>query len=162
MSNTYKVNFMKKQKGSRTLNVLKSVFDVRRWIDYDRLKFFTLYLGKGFKKMFVPQKSEGKSKTFTETVERLSLVDQDLEIKQRALWRLSMLMLVLALAIMVYSAYHFIQGSYRAAIMSLVVSMIGLVLAFRYHFWYFQIKERKLGCSFMEWFRQGLLGEKHD
>lgn len=153
---------MKKQKGSRTVNVLKNIFDVRTWSDYDRLKSFTLYLVNGFKKMFVPQQSEGKSNTFTDAVTRMHLAETDLAIKQKALLRLSLLMCAIGLAIIVYSAYHFIYGSYRAAIVSLVVSMIAWVLAFRYHFWYFQIKERKLGCSFMEWFKQGLLGEKHD
>ena len=39
-------------------------------------------------------------------------------------------------------------------------TLIALVLAFRYHFWYFQMKQHKLGCTFNEWYRQGLLGEK--
>jgi intracellular multiplication protein IcmV len=52
------------------------------------------------------------------------------------------------------------MGSIKAFIVSLVVTLIALILAYRYHFWYFQMKQRKLGCTFSEWYKQGLFGEK--
>jgi intracellular multiplication protein IcmV len=57
--------------------------------------------------------------------------------------------------------YQLFYGSYQAAIVSFIILWIALVLAFRYHFWYFQIKNRKLGCTVYEWYR-GLLGDKNE
>lgn len=150
---------MKKEKGSRVLRVLSSIINVRAWIDYDRSKAAFQYLKNGIKKLFIPQK-EVKTADFDRVAEQMNLTESDLASRQRALKRLSLFMLVIASAIFIYAGYHLFSGHFRAALVSLVVTLIALVLAFRYHFWYFQIRERKLGCTFREWFRQGLMGEK--
>lgn len=151
---------MKKNQSSRIVTILSSIFNLRAWIDFDRLKSFTTYLVNGFKKMFVPQKLTGPGESFEDAMSRLNISEKDLQDKKTALYRLSLLMCVAALFIFAYAIYHLVYGGYRAVIISLVVMLIALVLAFRYHFWYFQIKERRLGCTMQEWYRKGLLGEK--
>lgn len=150
---------MKKNVGSRVGAVIAGIFNVRAWFDWDRIKSFTLFLMDGFKKLFIVQE-QLQADSFSEAQKQFKLTDADLLLKQKALWRLSMLMVTIALLIFGYSIYHFIYGTLRAGLVSLVVMMIAWVLAFRYHFWYFQIKKQKLGCTFNEWYRQGLLGEK--
>ncbi|WP_454782753.1 type IVB secretion system protein IcmV [Legionella sp. WA2022007384] len=150
---------MKKQ--SRIGNLLRRIINVRRWFDWDRMKAFTLYLVNGFKRLFVPQKKvEGES--FNEAVKLLNLTDESILIKQKSLFRLSIIMLLAALLIMGYAVFQLFYGSIKAFLVSLVVTLIALVLAFRYHFWYYQIKNRKLGCTFNEWYRKGLLGERNE
>ncbi|WP_298624139.1 type IVB secretion system protein IcmV [uncultured Legionella sp.] len=153
---------MKKKSGTRIGRVFKGIFNIRAWSDWDRLKAFTLYLKNGFKRLFVPQKiTDAKSvESFDDVKSRLKLSDAELLIKQNALLRLSIFMLVFAAMVVVYVGYQFVYGSFRAGLLSLVVTLIALVLAFRYHFWYYQIKHRKLGCTIKEWYRHGLLGEK--
>lgn len=154
-----KVKFMKKQSQSRMLTVIKSIFNVRRWSDYDRMKSFTVYLGEGFRRMFVPQTAT-TGESFQAAISKYNLTEKDLIAKQKSLYFLSMLMCLAAALLFGYAIYQLIYGSVAAVIISLVVCLIALVLAFRYHFWYFQIKVRKLGCTFDEWFRQGFKGEK--
>jgi intracellular multiplication protein IcmV len=148
---------MKKKPGSRTANVFGRIFNVRAWIDFDRMKSFTTYLANGFRKMFVPQEQEA-GETFEEAMSRLNLSEKDLQSRQSALYRLSLFMCVAAFFIFVYAIYHLFTGGYKATIISIAVMLIALALAFRYHFWYFQIKERKLGCTLKEWYRKGLMG----
>lgn len=163
MSNKNKVNFMKKQRTSRTLEVLKRIFPIRKWSDFDRVRSFAFYMFNGIKKMFVPRPyKRGDRETFAAASKRLSLNEQEILKKQNALLRLSILMCVLSLAMIGYVIYNFYQHYYRAGIISFVLVLLALVLAFRYHFWYYQIKAKKLGCSFREWLNHGLLGEKHD
>lgn len=150
---------MKKKSGSRIGRVFRRIINIRAWFDWDRMKAFTLFLVTGFKRLFVPQKTV-TVESFDKAVSKLKLSDADLLIKQNALLRLSIIMAVAAFMILIYTGYHLFYGSFKAALISLVVTMIALALAFRYHFWYFQIKERKLGCTIKEWYRQGLLGEK--
>ncbi|MFA5959990.1 MAG: type IVB secretion system protein IcmV [Tatlockia sp.] len=151
---------MKKNKTARITNVIGRVFNVRAWIDFDRMRSFTSYLANGFQRMFVPQQGpKEQSETFDEAAGRLNLSEKDIKSKQSALFRLSILMCLAALFMFGYALYHVVYGSYRASLISLVLMLIALALAFRYHFWYFQIKERKLGCTVQQWYK-GLVGEK--
>lgn len=150
---------MKIKSGSRIVRVFTRIINVRSWIDWDRTKSFTRYLINGFKKFFVPQKSK-VTESFTEAQKRLHLTDNELLAREKGLLRLSILMVVVAIFLLAYSIYFIYCGSVKGVILSLVVMFISLTLGFRYHFWYFQIKKRKLGCSIQEWFKQGLMGDK--
>lgn len=150
---------MKKQSDSKVLKLVSSILNVRRWFDWERVRSFTLYLVNGFKLLFVPQQTI-ESESFSEAKAKLNLSDEALLAKQHALFRLSMLMVLAACVILGYAGYQLFYGSLKAFIVSLIVTLVSLTLAFRYHFWYYQIKHHKLGCTFEEWFRQGLLGEK--
>lgn len=150
---------MKNRSYKRITGIIKNVFDLRKWADFDRMKAFTQYLGQGFKKMFIPQKKT-TGESFEQAVTQYQLNEKDLFIQQKALFRLSLLMSLIALFIFFYGVYQLIYGSITGMLLSLIVLMIALVLAFRYHFWHFQIKQRKLGCSFKEWLHQGLMGDK--
>lgn len=150
---------MKKQPKSRILNIFSRIFNVRTWLDFDRLKGFTLYLLNGLKRMFIPQPKQAKE-SFDEAIKRMNLSEKDLITKKQSLYRLSILMCFFAACIFVYAAYQVVFGGIKAVLLSLILICIALVLAFRYHFWYYQIKERKLGCSFYEWYKQGFWGEK--
>ncbi len=130
---------------SRIKLILTRIINIRAWIDFDRVKSFTTYLVNGFKKMFIPQQAQG-GETFKEAMTRLKISEKELASRQAALYRLSILMCTAAACIFGYAIYQMVYGSFKAMIISLVVTLIALVLAFRYHFWYFQIKEHKLGC----------------
>jgi intracellular multiplication protein IcmV len=128
------------------------------------MKAFNIYLYETFKKVFVPSqvRPENTEASFKEAMAKMHLTEESLIARRKALYRLCLLMTVLGFALLAYAVYHLIEGNYSAAVVSFVVSMIGFVLAFRYHFWYFQIKERKLGCTLREWYQQGFLGKKHE
>lgn len=149
---------MKKKTGSRIGGVLKRIFRVREWIDWERIRSWTLYLINGLKRLFIPQHNVA-SESFNAAMTRLKISEADLLAKQKGLYWLSIIMVLTATFILFYTGYQLFYGTFKAAVVSIVVMMIALVLAFRYHFWYFQIKKRKLGCTLKEWYRQGLLGE---
>ncbi|WP_419419302.1 type IVB secretion system protein IcmV [Legionella sp. D16C41] len=155
---------MQKKSGSRVGTLLKTVFNVRAWTDFDRLSVFTQYLSNGFKFLFIPQKNETSaneaSASFREAMSAMNLTEADIAARQRGLYRLSLIMCLAAFGFFCYAIYHFIYGGFYGGLISLALTFVALALAFRYHFWYFQIRERKLGCSFREWYRRGLLGEK--
>lgn len=151
---------MKKKKFTKKVTgVFFRVINIRKWSDWDRTKSLSLALKDGIKRLFVPQKHK-TDESFRAAQKRMHLSEEDLLVKQKALFRLSMLMLGIAFALFAYAGYQVFYGSYKAVILSLVVLSIALVLAFRYHFWYFQIKHHKLGCTFEQWYKQGLWGGK--
>ncbi|WP_131783151.1 type IVB secretion system protein IcmV [Legionella gresilensis] len=155
---------MQKKSGSRVGSLFKSIFNVRAWTDFDRLNAFTLYLTNVLRFLFVPQKNKTSSNeasaNFEAAMAAMNLTEANLEARKRGLYRLSILMCVIAFGFLCYAIYHMFLGGIIAALISLVLMLVTLALAFRYHFWYYQIKERKLGCTFKEWYRRGFLGEK--
>ena len=150
---------MKKNPHGRIMKVLNAAFDVRKWSDFDRMKGFTLYLENGIKNLFIPRRQTAEQ-TFDEALRQYNVDEKALLKKRNGLFRLSLLMCFLALIFLCYSMYLAVSGSWHATLLSLVITMLALVLAFRYHFWFFQIKQRKLGCTFQEWFKLGFLGRK--
>lgn len=159
---------MKKKSGSRIVRVVVSIINIPYWFDWKRTKSFTSFLGSIFRRLFMVEKEEiddenanpALTESFETAQKELKLSDEDLLVRQKALYRLSLLMSTLAFAILIYSGYHLFFGTFRAALISLIVMMIALALAFRYHFWYYQIKHRKLGCSLDEWLKKGFLRAK--
>lgn len=149
---------MQTKRPSRFKQVLTSLFNVRQWLDYDRIKAFSLYLWQGFSKMVVPQKPDQNDARFDEMVQEKHLSDKDLMQQKQSLRRISYLMLVLALGIFCYSLYLLIGGFFKAAGLSCVVLGVALALFFRYNYWAYLIQERRLHCSIREWFYRGVLG----
>lgn len=141
---------MKKRHYSNTRRIFKTVFNLRGLIDFDRTKNTLaqiLDLGKIY---FIPMKQQEKASFETEK-SRLNLTDDELSAKQRSLFRLSILMLCVAVIVFFYALYQFLYGTILGAIPSCTIFGVALALSFRYHFWYYQIKERKLGCTFEDW-----------
>ena len=150
---------MKKKSGSRIGRVLSQIFKISLWFDWPRFKSMSLFLWNGIKKFFVPQETTD-TESFAAAKKRLNLTDAMLLTRKKGLLRMSILMTFFAFLFFVYAIYHFYFLNIKGGILSLVVMSIALILGFRYHFWYFQIKEQKLGCSIHEWFKQGLMGDK--
>ena len=88
----------------------------------------------------------------------MGLTEDDLKIRMLNFRRMYLAMIGGAFAFYAYAMYQMLYGGVLSVILSLVLSFVSLALAFRYHFWHFQIKHRKLGCSFQEWFRTSFMG----
>jgi len=150
----------KKPRRNRTLNTVKKIVNVRAWLDYDRLAAMNLYLVNGIKALFVPKKaSEKSSVSFDDAIREMNLTPAMLKKRAKGLYRLSFLMSFVALLIFIYTGYNLYQGYWAAAMVSFVIMGIAVTMACRYHFWYYQIKVRRLGCTFQEWFYMGVLGK---
>jgi intracellular multiplication protein IcmV len=143
---------MKKKSGSRIGTVLSRLINIRLWSDWERTKTLSRNMLESASRIFVPTRAVA-SESFEAAKKRLGLSDDALLIRQKNLLRISLFMLMLAFFFFIYAGYHFFFRQFIGCILSLVVMSIALVLAFRYHFWSFQIKQRKLGCSLMEWWR---------
>ncbi len=134
-------------------------FNFSAWSDWQRIKSGGQYIAKGAKQVFIPSPTLS-TESFSEAQRRMKLTDETLADRGRSLWWISILMLVMSVALLIYSIYHFAFGTIHSAILTLSLSAVSLTFAFKYHFWYFQITQRKLGCTVGNWFREGVLGRK--
>lgn len=158
---------MKKKSGSRTGRFIGRRLNVKAWVDLDRIAAGKRYVTDLYSRFISVNKKEAapsvdKLESFDEAKVRLNLTDKDLLVRQKSLFRLAALMVVCSIGIFLYMIYNLIQAYYLAALLTLIVCMLSLVLAFRYHFWYFQIKQHKLGCTVSQWFKEGLMGVKDE
>lgn len=64
-------------------------------------------------------------------------------------------LMILALG-MLYFLYAVLHQLWTEALLVLCFCMFISALCFRYHFWWMQVKKRKLGCTFDEWKAEAL------
>ncbi|MDX2345352.1 MAG: type IVB secretion system protein IcmV [Legionella sp.] len=148
---------MPEKPGSRFTGLFSRVFQFHSWLDVTRIKSFHQYIVESFRKLFVlrPQQAE---ESFDEAKVRLKLTDAMILKRQVALFRVSVLMITLASLLFFYGVYQFFYGSILGVFLTLILIVVALTLAFRYHFWYFQMKTKQLGCAWKTWLKEGLLG----
>jgi intracellular multiplication protein IcmV len=133
-------------------NVLSNLVDVRvdKWIGYDYLKQSmnrSTFLVKQLFKIEHPKFKE----SFEEAKERLGLDEATLEQRKKEFLRLSITFCFIAFGVFSYSIYLIYVEAFISALIAFLFTFYNLTQAFRFHFWYFQVKNRKLGCSLKEW-----------
>lgn len=129
----------------------KTFFDPSAWLGLNQLMGYTKVIGSTLKTTFTPDQAT-RSETFEEAMSRLKVSDADLQSLTTRYGWYTLLFLGLSLISFIVGfyylfAYHTISGWFLA----IAVSLLFGANAFRYNFWYFQIKHRKLGCTVAEW-----------
>lgn len=147
------------QEKSKTMSFVARIFRIREWTDWDRVRAGGHSIGDAAKALFVLKKDDSVE-TFDDAQRRMKLTDDDVANRSRALLAWSMVMLILAALLLSYAMYLFIVGSLHAGLFVLVLMCLSLSMSFRYHFWYYQMTIRKLGCSFQDWFEYTFKGRK--
>jgi intracellular multiplication protein IcmV len=130
---------------------LSRYFNVRQWVGTDHLRNPFEFLKKILVTAFVVPPETTEKEDFLELVDKLGLTSEQLRKKKNAFLRLCIVFCILAFLVVVYAVFHVSFGHYRVFFPSIVLSVVCLAFAFRYHFWYMQIKTQRLGCSFQEW-----------
>jgi intracellular multiplication protein IcmV len=127
-------------------------FRVGKWMGVDQVKQSYSQLYQITLAVFRPEQAE-LSETFEEALIRLDLTEADIEQRRIEFTRLMIIYAFVSLAIFSYSIW--IVYAYKNLLgfgMGFSITIFALTYAFRYHFWLFQIKHRKLGCSLRDWF----------
>lgn len=137
----------------KTRNLAGKVIDVRvdKWVSVDYLKETTGHIKSILDDVLIPKRAR-YSETFDEALNRLSLTEKDLIQQEKDFTRLFYFFVVLSTVIIIYGLYLAITGSFISALIAFCLSLYSFAQAFRFHFWLFQLKRRKLGCTLKEWF----------
>jgi intracellular multiplication protein IcmV len=103
-----------------------------------------------------------RAETFQQAVARFQLTTDDIKKIQQRYYLFFLIFSVLAIIMLFYGFYLlFYQHHFLGWMLSIAVTGLFAAQAFRYHFWRFQIKHRKLGCTLQEWW-QGKLATDQD
>ncbi len=133
------------------------LIDVRvdKWMSWDYLNETAERFKYLLVDIVVPKKAK-TSETFEEALDRLELTETDLENRKVEFTRLLYFFIGLAVSIILYGLFVAFRGSLTAALIAFCLSIYCLTQAFRFHFWLFQLKHRKLGCTFKEWLNSSI------
>lgn len=131
----------------------KTFFNPSGWIGFNELRTYARIIGANIKDLrTLPQPEH--TETFTEAMQRLNVTEEDVKATGDRYLLYSVFFVALAaFAFAIGFVFLLGVGTFAAFILALACMTILLACAFRYHFWYFQIKHRKLGCTFDEWWR---------
>lgn len=107
-----------------------------------------------------PAKNATHEETFEECLHRFNLTEADVKKRMKNAFRIVIFCLSLSVAMIGYTIYLFVQGLPLSAFVCIILTLVLLAYAFREHFNYFQMKQRRLGCTFKEWFTCTFKGSK--
>jgi intracellular multiplication protein IcmV len=126
-------------------------FRVDQWLGVENLKDGAKAITQSAKTLFTVQKAT-HTETFEEALVRLNITEADLEQRKVEFSRLMLIYLGVTVLLIAYAIYLALAtASIGASIVTVLLSMYSSINAFRFHFWLFQIKKRKLGCTIHEW-----------
>lgn len=138
---------------------IKDVFKVSRktfinpsaWIGYKSLSNGTKAIWGVIKDTITPDKPQ-RQETFEQAMQRFKLTETDIQKQSKDYFFYSISFVLLAAFSFMASFYFlFIHKTFAGLLLGFAVTALFLAQAFRFNFWHFQIKHRKLGCTFDEW-----------
>lgn len=137
----------------------KSFINVRRWVCYDDAKSYGIMVLTLAKNIFGIQKKEPIVETFAEAMDRLKLTEQDLVNKAQYFKRSAVMYLMIGLLFVAYAVYLLFDDYTILGVVVFILASLMFVYAYRESFWLMQIKRRKLGCTFKDWYQFVFLGK---
>lgn len=153
---------MSKETENKRRSFLRSMVDFPTWMGLSELKNYSLTIKDLFNSLFVLPKIQGEhhlNESFDEAMQRLNLNETQLIQRAKEIAILFKLLLTAAVLILCYSIYLLTNGMYMASMLAFSVMLYVAAQAFRQHFWLYQIRRRKLGCSLQEWFDDNFRGK---
>lgn len=138
---------MGKRKGLRSRLVDTNV---KGWMSWDYISDTTDRIKDTVTGLATPQQPKYKE-TFEEAMIRLGLTEADLSKRQIEFKRLFYLFIIIGLSIIFYAVYMAYLKHFGACLISFCLAGFAFANAFKWHFWMFQLRNRKLGCTVKEW-----------
>jgi len=152
-------------KGRNTSMAIKDIFKISRktffapgdWLGYKFVKTQSLYVWSFvialISPLFSPIQPEHQE-TFEEAMRRLNLTEENIQSAEKQYFLMALCFGAVGFILGLFCIIFLFKGFFAATLIAFGLTALIFAQAFKYHFWYFQIKHRKLGCTFEEW-RQG-------
>ncbi len=132
----------------------KTFFNPSGWLGYDMLKTQFTTSWAVLKNLYtVPGTTPvTQAETFEQAAERFKLSDEQLSKTAFNFLIYSSIFVVCAVITVIFSIYLLVHhATFAGFVLGLATTAVFGAYAFRFSFWRFQIKHRKLGCTFQEW-----------
>ncbi|MAH61184.1 MAG: hypothetical protein CMF42_02730 [Legionellales bacterium] len=128
----------------------KRHFNISQWMGLKYIGENFKLIPSLFKRLSTPATND-YSETFEEAVVRLGLDQKKLGFRAREYFRAAVIYSCCGVIGSLYALSFINTGKYHGVIMGMMVASIFFAHAFRAHFWYTQIRMKKLGITLKEW-----------
>ncbi len=142
---------VKTRKFGFTRVFFRTFVDIKRWLNYDEVKGGLKTTVDLFNKFFSSRREPACRETYEESIARLNLNEMQLLNRKKVLLYSSLIYFFVAIVFFLYSCHQLISKHLFSGFMGLILVFFLAILAYREHFWYMQIRKKKLGCSFYDW-----------
>ncbi len=135
-------------------NTVKNNTNVKSWSSWDAVKE-NAQMVSGLVKAMKPSVTGAEAvtpKSFQDQMKTAGLSEKDLQDRMKGHLRVTLVSLLLGLGGIGWTIYIFQKQMYLSGLMSLSVTLVMFAYAFREHFFYFEMKQRRLNCTVKEWF----------
>lgn len=137
----------------------KTFFNPSGWLDVAYLKNQNRTIWGILKSLFTSEKPN-REESFEEAIKRLGLTEEEVVSTQKTYRLYALFFVCLTLALFIYAFYLlFYHGTLAGWLLALATSALFAGQAFRYDFWSYQMRRRRLGVTFKEW-KNSILGGK--
>lgn len=143
---------------SRTKKMVKPFIDYRYWMSWDEHKTTWENLSELVKDTFLPPVLPEREESFEAAVARMELSERALQTRMRQCLGFASFFFFAGVCSLIYTAYLLFSKEFAVSFLGIGVTSLFFAYAFRYHFWYFQIKNRRLGCTFKDWWQSKIKG----
>lgn len=138
------------KKGGR--GFISGMFDVKGWLGFSALKDGAQFMGGIVSTMLNSDAMKKQpEESFDDAIARLNLTPDQLQELQRGYQRNFYIFLTIGILFAIYTIYLSINLHFTASIIAFVLTMMMFTYSYIVSFWAFQIKHKKLGCTFKEW-----------
>lgn len=136
----------------------KTFFNPSAWINLDGIKDSTMTIWDIVHGITTPE-APVREESFEAALKRNKISDAAAQQTGRVYLSYAIILAICGIACLLFSFYLLIFHTVSGWIIGMAASALFLGQAFRFHFWYFQIKHRTLGCTFAEW-RSGKVNKR--
>jgi intracellular multiplication protein IcmV len=131
----------------------KTFFNPTEWIGLESLKINTRFIKDSLRELFIPREPTLRE-TFEEAKIRLNLTEENIQNTARRYTYFTLFFVLIGICTFSFGMYLLLhKGLFGGFMLALSAASLFFVQAFRYNFWNFQIKNRKLGCTLKEWWQ---------
>lgn len=143
-------------------NTFKNNANVKGWVAWDAIKDNAQTIGSFVEEFKVsPAGTQAPvKKTFEQAAAERGLTEKDLRARMRTHWQVAIVCILLGLLALGWGIMLLVKGMFLSSLVSLSLMVLMFAYAFREHFSYFQIKQRRLNCTFGEWISSFYLKQK--
>lgn len=133
---------------------LFGAFNFKRMLGFDTLKDQAKSVKSLYENAYSKDQPTGEYKpaSFEDCLRHYGVSEDALKQRMRNTLLTVYFCLSLAVIVIGYSIYQFMSHFTLGGLMCVVLALILLVMAFREHFNWYQMKQRRLGCTIKEWF----------
>ena len=138
-------------------SILGRGLNPKKWLGISTLKQDTSVLSQTFKSAILLKDKDHsdhyKPTSFDECMRHYNVSEDDLKLKMRnSLWTVYFC-LGLSVGTLSYMVYQFSHHMFLGGVMCITLTFLLWVMALREHFYLYEMRQRRLGCTLKEWFK---------